>query len=134
MNSLELALMRLIVFAIFGFVFVALLVRIVRGSLEWALNQAQPVRSQEARVVAKRAEIRGTGSTHRRGRAWTSYYCTFETPQGYRTEVQVSGPEYGLLVEGDSGVLTYQGTWFRGFQRDDPGVKPRSPHTDFDDL
>ncbi|MBX9680641.1 MAG: DUF2500 domain-containing protein [Gemmataceae bacterium] len=35
-------------------------------------------------------------------------------------EFWIEGEEYGLLVEGDVGVLSYQGTRYLGFQRDTP--------------
>ena len=36
---------------------------------------------------------------------------------GERKEFHVSGKEYGLLAEGDSGKLTFQGTRYKGFER-----------------
>jgi len=36
---------------------------------------------------------------------------------GDRFELQLQGQEYGLLVEGDRGKLTFQGTRFLEFQR-----------------
>ena len=47
----------------------------------------------------------------------TYYYVTFEVESGDRLEYQVSGEEYGLLVEGDQGKLTFQGTRYKGFVR-----------------
>ena len=32
-------------------------------------------------------------------------------------ELQMSGSEYGLLVEGDAGMLSFQGTRYLGFER-----------------
>jgi hypothetical protein len=32
-------------------------------------------------------------------------------------ELRVDGEEYGLLVEGDQGLLTFQGTRYLGFER-----------------
>jgi hypothetical protein len=86
---------------------------IVRGVAQWQYNNMQPVRSVEARVVAKRTEVDGrTG-----GNTWTYCYCTFELPDGERREFAQSGAEYGQLAEGDGGTLTYQGTRYRGFRR-----------------
>ena len=45
----------------------------------------------------------------------TSYYVTFQVESGDRMEFSVSGREYGLLVEGDTGRLTFQGTRYLGF-------------------
>ena len=32
-------------------------------------------------------------------------------------ELQLQGHEYGLLIEGDKGKLTFQGTRYLGFER-----------------
>ncbi len=36
---------------------------------------------------------------------------------GSRKEFGVTGEEYGLLAEGDRGMLQSQGTWYKGFNR-----------------
>ena len=51
------------------------------------------------------------------GHASTSYYATFEAESGDRTEFAVGGEEYGLLSKEDTGLLTFQGTRYLGFQR-----------------
>ena len=48
----------------------------------------------------------------------TSYYVTFEVESGDRIEFAVRGQDYGMLVEGDMGRLSFQGTRFLGFERD----------------
>ena len=45
----------------------------------------------------------------------TWYYATFQVESGDRMEFSASGREYGLLVEGDTGRLTFQGTRYLGF-------------------
>ena len=47
----------------------------------------------------------------------TSYYVTFEVESGDRIELEVNGLEYGMLVEGDCGKLSFQGTRYLGFER-----------------
>lgn len=47
----------------------------------------------------------------------TSYYVTFEVQSGDRMELKVPRSEFGLLVEGDEGVLSFQGTRYLGFER-----------------
>ena len=49
--------------------------------------------------------------------ASTTYYVTFEVASGDRMELRLQGHEYGLIVEGDRGELTFQGTRFLGFTR-----------------
>jgi hypothetical protein len=94
-----------------------LLVAIVRAIAQWHRNNLQPVSSMSAQVVAKRTRVTGHNSPNYNGRTTTFYYCTFEDAQGTRHEFRVSGPEYGQLVEGDLGTLSYQGTRYKGFQR-----------------
>ena len=47
----------------------------------------------------------------------TIYYVTFQVESGDRMEFSVSGTEYGMLVEGDEGRLTFQGTRYLSFLR-----------------
>lgn len=47
----------------------------------------------------------------------TTYYVTFQVESGDRMELCLSGEEYGMLVEGDRGNLTFQGTRYVGFER-----------------
>lgn len=47
----------------------------------------------------------------------TSYYITFQVESGDRMEFLVPSAEYGLLVPGDRGRLTFQGTRYLGFAR-----------------
>lgn len=48
---------------------------------------------------------------------YSKYFVTFEFESGDRVEMPVDGSEYGLLVEGDTGKLTFQGTRYLGFSR-----------------
>lgn len=93
-----------------GFIFV--IANIVATSVR---NRQQPLLTRPARVVGKRLETSG-GSGDSSASTW--YYLTFEFPDGSREEFGVSGQEYGLLVEGDYGTLRSQGSWFKGFHRD----------------
>ena len=99
-----------------GLVFVVVIGSIIinagKSVLQWSENNAQPVLTQDATVVAKRTEVSGS-----RERSSTSYYLTFELPAGDRREFSVSGSEYGLQAEGDAGQLRYQGTRYLGFMR-----------------
>ncbi|WP_019120030.1 DUF2500 domain-containing protein [Brevibacillus massiliensis] len=102
--------------AVAGFI----LFGILRTVRYYVKNATSPMLTTRARVIAKRIEVTGHTSmhnneAHRHSR--TYYYVTFETPSGERMELVTSGREYGLLVEGDEGVLTYQGEWYKSFQR-----------------
>ena len=47
----------------------------------------------------------------------TKYFATFQFESGDRLELSVSPGEYGMLVEGDRGQLSFQGTRYLGFAR-----------------
>jgi hypothetical protein len=104
-------------------VFATLAVQAASGVAEWSRNNALPVEESPARVLAKRTETSGGGHRHGHGhhhgygRIRTHYYVAFELRSGERQEFGVPGPEYGVLVEGDEGTLTRQGTRYHGFRR-----------------
>lgn len=106
-----------------GLVFVlvigGIIFAIVKGVKTWAWNNGQPIQALPARVVAKRTDTSGAGSSMNGsgGTVSTRYYVTFEKDGGERTEFGLSGREYGLLAEGDAGTLTFQGTRYKGFAR-----------------
>ena len=98
-----------VVIVAFAAVFGLLIFRANRAYAEWSNNNSLPVLTVPARVLAKRAEISGNVSTF--------HYCTFELNSGERMEFPLSGQGYGLLMVGDVGELTCQGTRYRGFRR-----------------
>jgi hypothetical protein len=104
---------------VFGGIVVVILVAVfatvtVRGVGQWRRNNASPVVTTIARVVTKRGELHGgTGES----RARTAYFATFEMPTGERCELALPAREFGLIADGDTGQLTYQGTRFKGFAR-----------------
>jgi hypothetical protein len=100
-----------------GIVCLLLLGQMIRAGAEWVRNNNMPVESVPARVVAKRTETWGGGGHHSHRRVSTNYFVTFELKSGDRMEFNLYGKDYGLLVEGDEGTLTYQGTRYHGFDR-----------------
>ena len=88
----------------------------VKGILQWNKNNKAPRLSVEVKVVSKRAH---TSRHHHNHHAHTSttYYVTFEVESGDRMELLVPATEYGILVEGDEGILRFQGTRYLGFER-----------------
>ena len=48
----------------------------------------------------------------------TMYYVTFQVDSGDRIELNLNGNEYGMLIEGDKGKLSFQGTRYLGFMRE----------------
>lgn len=106
----------LVFFLILG----TILVTIVRGIGQWSKNNHSPRLTVEATVVSKRGDV--SHHHHNNGGAMhtttsTTYYVTFQVQSGDRMELSVSGQEYGMLVEGDVGDLTFQGTRYLGFER-----------------
>ena len=101
------------------FIFGILAVTLLRGAKQWHRDEQSPRLTVEAKVVSKRTDYhRGmnTGNNMHTA-ARTSYYATFEFESGDRMELELQGNEYGMLVEGDKGKLTFQGSRYLGFQR-----------------
>ena len=108
------SIMRIMVPVMFVLVFGIIIVTMVRGVGEWNKNNHSPKLTVPVIVVAKRSDVdRGIETMH----TFTSYYVTFQVESGDRMEFQVPDTEYGMLVEGDRGRLTFQGTRYQGFQR-----------------
>ena len=108
-------------FAFFGMVLIVFVVTLVRGIGEWHKNNNSPRLAVPAKVVSKRTSVShghhhgANGHMHTTSSTW--YYVTFEVESGDRMELGVSGSEYGMLAEGDSGKLSFQGTRYLSFER-----------------
>lgn len=74
-------------------------------------NDSQPRLDVQAKIIGKRTKV--TGHDHAR----THYYITFQLNTNDRIELELNGEEYGMLVEGDMGELTFQGNRYLGFKR-----------------
>ena len=110
------SIMRIMVPVMFVLVFGIIIVTMVRGICEWNKNNHSPKLTVPVTVVAKRSDVhRGIETMH----TFTSYYVTFQVESGDRMEFEVSDMEYGMLAEGDSGELTFQGTRYLNFQRNE---------------
>ena len=90
----------------------------VKGLRQWNKNNHSPRLTVPATVVAKRTNVshHHHANTHHTTRS-TTYYVTFQVESGDRMELHMTGPEFGMLVEGDQGKLTFQGTRYLGFER-----------------
>ena len=104
-----------LVFPLFflGF-FVAFFVIILRSVKQWNKNNHSPRLTVEVSVVGRRNHRSGGGHNHI---AHTSYYITFQVESGDRMELQIPAQEFGYIIEGDRGKLTFQGTRFLKFER-----------------
>ena len=87
---------------------------VFNGILQWSKNNNSPVLTVPAQVVTKRSKTSG-GSGN--SSAHTSYYVTFEVQSGDRLELKMNGRDFGLLADGDFGLLTFQGTRYHTFER-----------------
>ena len=97
------------VIAMFIFVFVKII-------SEWVKNNNSPRLSVEAKIVDKRMATHHHNSNGHHHHTH-SYHVTFEVQSGDRMELRVPRDEFGLLVEGDRGMLSFQGTRYLGFDR-----------------
>lgn len=107
-------------FVAFFAVFLLILVTVIRGLRTEHANHNAPRLSVSAKVIAKRTQVghhMNSVSPHMAGSSYTHYYVTVEFESGDRLELQVPAAEFGYLVEGDKGTLTFQGTRFLQFSR-----------------
>ena len=105
--------MFFLVIGMFIFVF-------VKNISEWVNNNNSPRLSVDAKIVDKRSHTshhHHNHNGHMHTSSSTSYYVTFEVQSGDRMELKVPRSEFGLLVEDDEGVLSFQGTRYLGFER-----------------
>ncbi len=93
-----------------------LVFRLIQNVRQWNKDNQSPRLTVPAIVVARRDErhrhLSGNNTRYR-----THYYATFQFESGDRLELELQGHEYGLIVEGDRGNLTFQGSRYLGFER-----------------
>ncbi len=92
----------------------------VRGIVEWTSNNNSPRLTVPAEIVGKRAHTsrhHHNNNGHHHTTHTTTYYVTFQVESGDRMELKMTGREYGMFVEGDTGMLSFQGTQYLGFER-----------------
>lgn len=119
-------LFEIMFFIVFFLVIGTFVVTAIKGIGQWNKNNHSPRLSVDALVVSKRTDVShhhhanagdATGAHGFHTTTSTSYYVTFQVESGDRMEFSVDGSEYGLLVEGDRGRLSFQGTRYLGFER-----------------
>lgn len=111
--------LRIMFSVVFLLVTGTFVVILVKGIRTWNQNNHSPRLTVPAVIVAKRTNVSHSHSTsvNHHHHTSTTYYVTFQVESGDRMELSVAGHEYGLLVEGDRGKLTFQGTRYLGFER-----------------
>ncbi|OIK13782.1 DUF2500 domain-containing protein [Bacillus sp. MUM 13] len=103
-------------------IFIIIIAGLFTGLRQWKKNEESPRLSVPAVVKIKRTNVRSHTHHHDQNvpsnSSSTSYYITFEFESGDRSEFHVSGKEYGILAEGDTGTLTFQGTRYINYIRE----------------
>ena len=97
-----------------------IIVTLVRNVGQWHKNNNSPRLTVQAAVVSKRMEVthhHDAGTHTHMNHSSTWYYATFQVESGDRMELAIPDRDYGYLVEGDRGSLTFQGTRFLSFER-----------------
>lgn len=106
-------------FIVFILVLSVFIFTAVKGISQWNKNNHSPRLTVNASAVSKRTNV----SHHHHGgeapmtTSSTTYYVTFQFDSGDRQEFRVTGKEYGMIAEGDFGLLSFQGTRFLSFER-----------------
>lgn len=112
---------EIIFFLMFSFIIVMFVFSFIMMIRQWRKNNNSPILTVEATVVDKRRDVsrhhHHTGSAMRTTHTSTSYLITFQVESGDRLVFRISRDEYGTIIEGDSGKLTFQGTRYISFQR-----------------
>ena len=105
-------------FVMFGLFFLLFVGTLLKGIGQWNKNNHSPRLTVPVTVVAKRTNVsRHHHGEHHHTSTSTTYYVTFQVESGDCMELHVPGAQYGLIVEGDRGNLTFQGTRFLNFER-----------------
>lgn len=95
---------------IFAFVLFIIITALIKGAKQNKINRNSPTLDVAAKAVAKRMAVKGDHSH-------TYYYVTFEVQSGDRIELPVQGTDYGMIVEGDNGMLRFRGNEFISYTR-----------------
>ena len=116
------SILPLVVMIGFIIVFIIIIVTILKNIMIWNKNNHSLQLTVSATIVSKRILYRRRANandiTGMHGhQTISSYYITFEFESGDRMEFSVDSSEYGLLVEGDTGNLCFQGTRYLSFER-----------------
>ena len=102
--------MFLMVFGMFAVTF-------IKSISQWNKNNHSPRLTVDATVVGRRDHRSRHRGANNHMHTSTTYYVTFQFASGDRLELQIPAGEFGYIVEGDQGKLTFQGTRFLSFER-----------------
>ena len=112
---------------VFIFIISTIVGSLVSGAKRKHKNDQSPRVTADAKVVSKRMQVgqnrQSSGDNDMmRSYTYSKYFVTFEFESGDRLELRLPGREYGLLTEGDTGLLTFQGTRYLSFERQGTAV------------
>ncbi len=120
-------LMQTLIFIVIGLVLVFFVVMVTRLFLARRKENKAPRLTVDAKVLSRRTQVGRTGTLSRGdmeagpvmapGNNYTQYFITFEMESGDRMELAVNRNDFGLIVDGDRGKLTFQGTHLVQFDR-----------------
>lgn len=107
---------------IFVLVFGIIIFVLIQAVRQWNANNHSPELTVNATVITKRVDVRyhhhHDSDFHDHTSSASRYYVTFQIDSGDRIQFMIDRNEYGLLIEGDKGKLTFQGTRYLGFDRE----------------
>lgn len=116
--GMEFQLFDVMFYLIFFLILGMLIFMIVQGLRTWNKNNHSPRLTVDAEVVSKRTDVSSHHNGDNMATHSTWYYVTFQVESGDRMEFSVTGTEYGMLAEGDTGKLSFQGTRYLNFVRE----------------
>ena len=96
--------------------FVLFFYLVIKGIVQFVENEKSPVLTVSATVVDMRRKTHHHHHQHGHHHSH-SYHVTFELAGGERKQLRVLWMDYRELDIGDSGMLIYQGTRYKGFVR-----------------
>ena len=102
---------------IFVVIWVVLFIYIIAKNIgQFIENENSPVLTVSATIVDKRRKTHHHHHSNGHHHHSHSYHITFETQDGELLELRVKRYEYNELEVGDRGMLTHQGTRYKGFE------------------
>lgn len=101
---MEVLIVQIYILLIILFFFLALAI------VRWIKNENSSVNRVPVTIIHMRRK------KHLRAH-YQSYHVTFQVEDGAQIELRVNHNEYDAMSVGDRGVLTHQGTRYKGFER-----------------
>lgn len=101
-------------------IFALAIVTYLRVNAEYRRNRKAPLTTQKAKLIQKRVDIKGHKNPDKDPKdnptARVYHVLRFRLESGAVAEYDVEPAVYDQYEEGSKGTLSYQGTWFKGFE------------------